>query len=57
MKTFPEIYCPLNNSLTYIPKIYGFKIYQKKGSKYVNNDKKLEAITFYGEENIKKMKG
>lgn len=34
------------NETQYVPRIYGFKIYKKKGSKYADN-KKLNEITHY----------
>jgi len=40
----------------YIPRIYGFKIYKKKGSKYYEPHKNLNEITHYGEEQLKKLK-
>ena len=44
--------------MVYIPKIYGFKIYKKKGSKYNEvTVKNKEEISFYSEQNLKKMKG
>lgn len=46
--------------MVYVPRIYGFKIFRKKGSKYCeegSSGKKLEEISFYSEQNLKKMKG
>jgi len=43
--------------MVYIPRIYGFKIFKKKGSKYNEDNKKSEEISFYSEQNLKKMKG
>ena len=40
----------------YIPRIYGFKIYKKKGSKFWESNKDLNEITHYGEEQLKKLK-
>ena len=40
----------------YIPRIYGFKLYKKKGSKYYESNKALNEITHYGEEQLKKLK-
>lgn len=38
-----------------MPKIYGFKIYKKKGSRY-HESKKLAEITHYSEEHLRKIK-
>jgi hypothetical protein len=40
----------------YIPRIYGFKIYKKKGSRFWEGNKNLNEITHYGEEQLKKLK-
>ena len=40
----------------YIPRIYGFKIYKKKGSKFWEQNSNLSEITHYGEEQLKKLK-
>ena len=40
----------------YIPRIYGFKIYKKKGSRYWEQNKNMSEITHYGEEQLKKLK-
>ena len=55
-KTYPELY-PVPLTTTFVPRIYGFKIFQKKGSKYQTNSKQTKEITFYNEEQLKKMKG
>lgn len=39
-----------------MPRIYGFKIFKKKGSKYIDNKKPLE-VTHYSEDQLKKIKG
>lgn len=58
IKTYPEIAPTMNMEMVYIPKIYGFKIYKKKGSKYNElTGKNKEEISFYSEQNLKKMKG
>jgi len=56
-KTFPEIAPTMTVDMVYIPRIYGFKIFKKKGSKYNEDNKKSEEISFYSEQNLKKMKG
>lgn len=47
---------PSPNDSQYVPRIYGFKIFKKKGSKYVENKKSAE-VTHYSEEQLKKIKG
>ena len=57
LQTYPEIAPTMNMEMVYIPKIYGFKIYKKKGSKYNElTGKNKEEISFYSEQNLKKMK-
>jgi len=39
-----------------VPRIYGFKIFKKKGSKYAEAKKPAE-VTHYSEDQLKKIKG
>ena len=41
MNTYPEC-VPELGAAPYIPKIYGFRIFQQKGSKYYNNSAKTD---------------
>lgn len=59
-KTFPELVTPRGLS-TYVPRIYGFRIYKKKGSRFAedkenDNEKQIE-ITHYSEDLLKKIRG
>lgn len=54
-QTYPDLY-PNPPTTIYIPRIYGFKIYKKKGSKFWEQNKELNEITHYGEEQLKKLK-
>lgn len=58
--TFPELVTPKSLS-TYVPRIYGFRIYKKKGSRFADdkdneNEKQIE-ITHYSEDLLKKIRG
>jgi len=55
LQTYPDLY-PNPPNTVYIPRIYGFKIHKKKGSKYWEQTKNLNEITHYGEEQLKKLK-
>ena len=44
---------PLENK--FVPKVYGFKVYGKKGSKYEEKKEKTE-ISYYTQEELKKLK-
>ena len=55
IQTYPDLY-PNPPTTVYIPRIYGFKIHKKKGSKYWEQTKNLNEITHYGEEQLKKLK-
>jgi casein kinase II subunit beta len=55
LQTYPDLY-PNPPTTIYIPRIYGFKIHKKKGSKYWEGSKNLNEITHYGEEQLKKLK-
>ena len=54
-QTYPDLY-PSPPTTIYIPRIYGFKIYKKKGSKFWEQSKNINEITHYGEEQLKKLK-
>jgi hypothetical protein len=47
---------PSPNDSQYVPRIYGFKIFKKKGSKYIETKKPAE-VTHYSEDQLKKIKG
>jgi len=53
--SFPDLIPPKNQSV-YIPRIYGFKIYKKKGSKFAEDVKDVQEVTHYSEELLKKIK-
>eukprot|EP01015_Nassula_variabilis_P029738 TRINITY_DN642_c0_g1_i6.p3 TRINITY_DN642_c0_g1~~TRINITY_DN642_c0_g1_i6.p3 ORF type:complete len:122 (-),score=7.81 TRINITY_DN642_c0_g1_i6:42-407(-) len=55
LQSYQELYPAPPNSV-YIPRIYGFKIHTKKGSKFYEEPKNVTEITFYGEEQLKKLK-
>jgi casein kinase II subunit beta len=42
-------------STSFVPKVYGFKVYGRKGSKYQAVEEKKE-ITYYTQEELKKIK-
>lgn len=46
----------MTNESQYVPRLYGFKIFKKKGSKYCENKKAVE-VTHYSEDQLKKIKG
>lgn len=48
LQTFPELN-PKEKKVFYVPRIYGFKIYKKRGSKYEEKDEKPLYTTYYGE--------
>ena len=41
----------------YIPRVFGFRVYKKKGSRYDESSKNQHEITHYSEEQLKKLKG
>jgi len=55
LMTYPEL-TPLPLTATFVPRVYGFRLYKKKGSKFAEDNKKLSEITYYGEEQLKIMK-
>ena len=52
-QVYPEL-IPKAVENQYVPKVYGFKIYGRKGSKYEKKEEK--AITYYTQEELKKIK-
>ncbi len=55
VQTYPDLY-PNPPTTVYIPRIYGFKIYKKKGSRFWEQNKNVSEITHYGDEQLKKLK-
>ena len=55
LQTYQELN-PIPLTATFVPRIYGFKIYKKKGSKYAEDNKNLMEMTYYGEDILNKMK-
>ncbi len=53
-QVYPEV-IPKAVSTSYVPKVYGFKVYGRKGSKYQTAEEKKE-ITYYTQEELKKIK-
>ena len=51
LQTYPDL-VPQQAANVYIPRIFGFKIYKKKGSKYFEKKKGLE-LTYFGEDKEK----
>lgn len=49
LQTYPDL-VPKESPNTYIPRIYGFKIFKKKGSKYFENKEKNKEVTYFGEQ-------
>lgn len=54
LQTFPDL-APTPNQSIFVPRIYGYRIYKRKGSKYYNK-KEGEEISHYDEDILKKMK-
>ena len=54
-QTYQELN-PIPLTATFVPRIYGFKIYKKKGSKYAEDNKNMMEMTYYGEDLLNKMK-
>ena len=52
LQTYPDL-MPSEGANTYIPRIYGFKIYKKKGSKFYEQNKGTKNLTYFGEETEK----
>ena len=38
------------NNQTYIPRVFGFRLYKKKGSRFLDQQNKINEITHYSEE-------
>lgn len=45
------------NNQTYVPRIFGFRVYKKKGSRFQEQQNKPAEITHYSEEQLKKLRG
>ena len=54
LMVYPDL-MPKSVSSTHVPKVYGFKVYGRKGSKYEMKEEKKE-ITYYTQEELKKIK-
>ena len=48
MQTYPDI-IPAEKKVEYVPRIYGFKIFKKRGSKYYEDEHEATYMTYYGE--------
>lgn len=53
-KVYPDL-MPKSKEVEFIPRIYGFRVYGQRGSKYEKSDKKKE-LTYYTLEEIKRIK-
>lgn len=51
LKKYPEL-IPTEQNCLFVPRIFGYKIYQKSGSKYKVDDRNKKEITYYEEEKI-----
>ena len=49
MQNFPEV-APKESLSLYVPRIYGFKIFGKRGSKYAEKEKEVKMISSYGDD-------
>ena len=54
LMVYPDL-LPKATPTTYVPKVYGFKVYGRKGSKFELKEEKKE-ITYYTQEELKKIK-
>ncbi|CAD8094202.1 unnamed protein product [Paramecium primaurelia] len=45
------------NNQQYVPRIFGFRVFKKKGSRYQDMQQKPTEITHYSEEQLKKLRG
>ncbi|EGR31788.1 hypothetical protein IMG5_102270 [Ichthyophthirius multifiliis] len=52
---YPDL-IPQKNQSTYIPRIYGFRIYKKKGSRFAEDENNVCEITHYNEELLKQIR-
>lgn len=48
LQTYPDL-VPKEKKVLYVPRIFGFKLYKKKGSKYHEPDPNPAFMTYYGE--------
>lgn len=55
-QTYPDL-VPSRNQSTYIPRIYGFRIYKKKGSKFTEDEQSVCEVTHYSEDLLKQIRG
>jgi len=54
--SYPELH-PMPLTATFVPRIYGFRIHKKKGSRvFDDSKKKSNEISYYGNDMLKKMK-
>lgn len=56
LMTYPDL-VPSRNQSTYIPRIYGFRIYKKKGSKFLEDEQSVCEVTHYSEELLRQIRG
>lgn len=54
LQTYPDLQ-PIPTNVLFVPKIFGYKIFKKKGSKYEERNS-MNEITHYDEAQLKKMK-
>ena len=45
---------PTEEMVEFVPRIFGFRVYKKKGSKYFEEGKEKSYLTYYGENSSKK---
>eukprot|EP01017_Pseudomicrothorax_dubius_P012327 TRINITY_DN149_c0_g1_i1.p1 TRINITY_DN149_c0_g1~~TRINITY_DN149_c0_g1_i1.p1 ORF type:complete len:257 (+),score=70.55 TRINITY_DN149_c0_g1_i1:91-861(+) len=55
LQTYTDLY-PTPSNVTYVPRVFGFKVFKHKGSRFLSPEKKTE-ITFYDDEHLKRIKG
>ena len=48
LQTYPDLY-PKDRATTFVPRIYGFKIYQKRGSKFFAGGENSNSQTYNGD--------
>jgi len=48
LQTYPDI-IPKEAPVVFVPRIFGFKLYKKKGSKYFEPSHDAKYLTYYGE--------
>lgn len=49
LQTYPDL-VPKDAPNVYVPRIFGFKIFKQKGSKYYENKKNNLEVTYFGED-------